>query len=287
MTFSRKSGRMISWQYQGKEILLQGPEPNFWRAPNDNDFGNGMQKRCRIWRDAGKRTRLVKIEAKQAAPHQVRLTVRYAIPAGDSIFQQTFTIWGSGDVVVGNHFKPGTLELPEIPRMGVNLVLHQTFARLSYLGRGPHENYCDRKTSAPVSLYHQTVSQQYHPYIRPQENGNKTDIRWLSLSDSSGTGFLVVGMPLLSVSAHHFLNQDFDEGVEKKNRHTFHVKPRPLVSLNLDLKQMGVGGDTSWGAKPHPPYQIPVKEYFFSFRCRPFDARKEFPSQLSKQIFPH
>jgi beta-galactosidase len=114
--------------------------------------------------------------------------------------------------------------------------------------------------------------EQYHPYIRPQENGNKTDVRWVTLTNKAGMGLMVKGMPLLSVSAHHFLNEDFDEGDVKKQRHPYDLKPRDLVTLNLDYKQMGVGGDTSWGdrARPHPEYRIPVKEYSFRFRIRPY-----------------
>jgi beta-galactosidase len=127
--------------------------------------------------------------------------------------------------------------------------------------------------------------EQYHPYVRPQENGNKTDVRWVSLTNDEGVGLLAVGMPLLSVSAHHFTMEDFDPGVRKRQRHTIDVRKRPLVRLNLDYKQMGVGGDTSWGARTHPEYTLPAKEYSYSFRLRPFSQRDGTPMELSKQKF--
>ncbi len=160
ITFARKNGQLVSWKYAGKEILRQGPKPNFWRAPNDNDYGNGMPKRCAVWRYAGKNRKLISMNAKQITPQRIEITCNYSIPAGSSRFQQIYSIYGSGDVVVSNIFVPGKFDLPEIPRMGINLILKQSFSKLTYLGRGPHENYCDRKTSAAVALYHQTIAQR-------------------------------------------------------------------------------------------------------------------------------
>jgi beta-galactosidase len=170
----------------------------------------------------------------------------------------------------------------------MTMILRGEFKNLAWYGRGPHENYWDRKTSACVGLYEGKVIDQYHPYIRPQENGNKTDVRWVALTDSQGMGFLAVGKPSLSVSALPFLNEDFDEGPEKAQRHTFHIKQRDLVTLNLDYKQMGVGGDTSWGerARPHPEYTLyPNRVYSYSFRLRPFGVDEDSPMDLSKVKF--
>jgi len=125
----------------------------------------------------------------------------------------------------------------------------------------------------------------YHPYIRPQENGNRTDVRWVALTNDAGVGLLAVGMPLLSISAHHFTIDDLDEGMEKHNRHTYDLKPRNLVTLNLDYKQMGVGGDNSWGARPHAQYTLPVKDYSYSLRLVPFGPTDGTPQELSKRVF--
>jgi len=175
--------------------------------------------------------------------------------------------------------------LPELPRFGTTMTLPAEFDSIAWYGRGPHESYWDRKTGAALGLYSGAVMEQYFPYIRPQENGNKTDVRWVALWNSRGTGLLAVGMPVLSVSAHHFTIDDFDEGLEKRNRHTYHLKPRDLVTLNLDWKQMGVGGDTSWGARTHPEYMLPVREYSYAFRLRPFSREESTPEELSRLRF--
>ena len=169
-------------------------------------------------------------------------------------------------------------DLPEIVRMGMNLQMPRSFDQINWLGRGPHESYWDRKTSAFVGLYKGSVADQYWPYLRPQENGNKTDVRWMTITDEAGNGLLFVGMPLLEVSAHHNIMEDFEsmertdgrqrEGDVVVNRHVNDVKPRDLTSVNVDYKQMGVGGDDSWGARTHDQYRLTDKEYSYSFRMK-------------------
>jgi len=214
------------------------------------------------------------------------VAVQAALPAAQARYYTTYRIWGSGDLIISNRYVPGRKQLPEIPRLGLKLILPVEFSHLFYYGRGPHENYWDRNSGAAVDLYKQTVSQQYHPYIRPQENGHKTDVRWLALATDQGLGLLVVGRPLLSFNALHFLLEDFDPGLKKAQRHACQLKERNLVTLNIDYKQMGVGGDNSWGARPHPEYTLPAnKEYSFSFRFRLFSLKDEDPLVLSKQKF--
>lgn len=158
---------------------------------------------------------------------------------------------------------------PEIPRFGVYFTLPGDYENLAWFGRGPHENYCDRFTSAFVDLYESTVSEQYFPYIRPQENGYKTDVRWLKLTDESGNGILFDGLPQLSFSALHNSIGDLDQGNKHNYQHTNDIAPKEEIYVAIDMKQMGVGGDNSWGAKPHPQYLIPAGDYSFKFRMRP------------------
>jgi len=162
--------------------------------------------------------------------------------------------------------------------MGMQMQLPASFSNLRWLGRGPHENYADRKTSAFVGLYENTVADQYVPYIRPQENGYKTDTRWLTLTDDAGTGLLFQGKPLICFSALNNIHDDFESpgklsqyrpDAKTANTHTIDVKPRDLVNLNVDLGQMGVGGDDSWGAMIHPQYRLLENEYEYSFRIKP------------------
>ena len=139
------------------------------------------------------------------------------------------------------------------------------FNTLTWLGRGPHETYWDRKTGAAVGLYSGSVEENIHVYVRPQENGNKTDVRWMALTDGDGTGLIAVGMPTIYISAWPFTMKDLEGAT-----HIHELPRRDLVTVNLDFKQMGVGGDNSWGARPHREYTLPAEKYRYSFRLTPY-----------------
>ena len=146
---------------------------------------------------------------------------------------------------------------------------------MTWFGRGPHENYIDRNTSSYVGLYSGSVADQYFPYDRPQENGNKTDVRWMSLTDNSGAGLMAIGEPYISTSAYMFPTEDLDEPTTRKShRHISDIRPKDMVTWNIDLKQMGVGGDTSWGAFPHQQYLIPAERMTFRFRLCPVNIKE-------------
>jgi beta-galactosidase len=288
LVFDKPVGMIKSWKFNGKEIIQKGPRPNFWRAPTDNDFGGDMPARLGIWREAGKNCMVESFSITQINPVLIQVKIAFMIPAEESKWYSVYDIYGSGDVVLKNTFVPGHDRLPEIPRVGMTMILSGDFENISWFGRGPQENYWDRKTGAPVGVYDGKVIDQYHPYIRPQENGNKIDVRWVALTNSEGMGLLAIGEPFLSVSGQHFLNDDFDEGPEKIQRHTYHIRRRDLVTLNLDYKLMGVGGDTSWGerARPHPEYTLfPNRTYSYSLRLRPFLTEENTPMELSKIKF--
>jgi hypothetical protein len=172
---------------------------------------------------------------------------------------------------------------PELPRFGVRWAIPGNYENMTWFGRGPHENYCDRNTSAFVDLHESSLAEQYFPYIRPQENGYKTDMRWMTLTDDSGFGLMIDGLPLFSGSALHNSIEDFDQGSKKNYRHTNDISPRDEIFLTIDLKQMGVAGDNSWGARPHPQYQLPADDYQFRFRLIPFNASDDNPFELHKQ----
>jgi beta-galactosidase len=285
VNFSKDEATLKSYQLDGKEMLMAGPVPNFWRAPIDNDFGNGLDKRSRVWRKAGERKTVKSATVKQLA-NEVLVSFNFDLnnEKGQVIanYNSDYTVLGNGEVVVNNSFKMTKDSLPEIIRFGVNLVMPREFDQMSWLGRGPHESYLDRYTSALVGLYSGPVADQYFPYIRPQENGNKTDVRWLSIANKDGVGLQFIGLPLLSVSAHHQIMEDFEspdrtdgrvkEGQKMVRRHTNDVVPRDLTSINIDYKQQGVGGDDSWGAWTHDQYRLREKAYNYSFRISPLRA---------------
>jgi beta-galactosidase len=288
--FDRGSGMMTSLRYRGVEMLRVGPEPNFWRPPTDNDFGNGMPFRQGIWRvaAAGRRVDSVSAERIPAAggPGPVRVRVVWSLPAVSARYTMQYDVWGTGDIVVRSRFEPRDTTLPDLPRVGLRLTLPRGFDQVTWLGRGPHETYVDRKTGAPVGRYRLSADRFSTAYIRPQENGMRADIRWIALADDAGNGLLVEGDSLFFASAMPFLQEDFDEGLVKRQRHTFHVRPTDLVELRLDHAQMGVGGDNSWGARPLEKYQVPVRPYEFSFRFRPFSAADGDPAGLARRFPP-
>jgi beta-galactosidase len=283
IVFDTKAGTIRSWTYRGAELLAAGPAPDFWRAPTDNDIGNRMPERLAVWRTAGPQRAIASCAATRVSPQIVRVVVEAVLPAGDSPLTTTYTVYGSGDVEVDNAFMPGANDLPELPRVGMRLLLPARFTGVTWYGRGPHESYADRKTGAAVGVYSSTVAEQYHVNIRPQEQGYKTDVRWVVLSDASGTGLLAVGAPLLGTAASPYLEEDLDGPRGAGQTRMIDLPKRDVVSWNLDLGQMGVGGDTSWGARTHPEYTFPARPYSYSFRLRPFSTRDESPAALAKQ----
>jgi beta-galactosidase len=234
VVFDTTAGLMTSYKKGNTEFLESGPVPNFWRAPIDNDFGNGLHRRSGIWRKAGEKRKVKDVRVTQPTPNSANVVLTFDLVSetDDTIdiiatYSSSYQIYGSGDIQVDNHFKMTRDNLPEIVRMGMNMVMPRSFDQMTWLGRGPHESYRDRKTSAFVGLYKGSVADQYWAYIRPQENGNKTDVRWVAITDATGNGLLFKGLPLLEVSAHHNLLEDFEssgptvgwiqQGV--KNRH--------------------------------------------------------------------
>ena len=201
-----------------------------------------------------------------------------------------YTVLGTGDILVDNTLtKTGTTV--ELPRVGMNLVLPDGFDGMTWFGRGPFENYWDRKSAAFVGRYSASVASQYVPYVRPQENGNKTDVRWVALT-SDTAGLLAVGAPVLEVEAHHNRPEDFEtpgagfvDRDQTLNRHISDIVPRPFTWLALDLHQMGVGGDDSWGAWTHDQYRLTDASYSWSYRLRGFDPRSDDPAALARQAF--
>ena len=278
--FNIKEGGLSSYTVNNKAFIKKGPIPNFWRAPTDNDIGNKLDKRASVWRNAGKNRKLEAFEYKEICNSKLKLTFEYSLNQVDTLigtYKSEYTILGDGEIIVDNTFHMSDkAKLPEISKMGMNLIMPVEFDQMTWLGRGPHESYQDRKTSAFVDVYTGSVADQYWPYLRPQENGNKTDVRWLKITNKEGVGLMFKGKQLLEVSAHHNLIEDFEsqeptEGEKTLNRHTVDVNPRNLTSVNIDYKQIGVGGDNSWGAWTHDQYRLTEKDYNYSFSIRTID----------------
>jgi beta-galactosidase len=267
--FRRDTGTLVSLKFKEVELIKKGLEPNFWRAPTDNDFGNKMPQRCAPWQKAGKTRKVDKFQVKKTGNSVVQVTVDFSLPDVESTFHTIYTVLGSGEILVENRFVPGpgSKKLPELPRLGMTMRMPQGFEYVKWYGRGPHENYWDRKTSAFVGYYHSTVTDQFVPYVSPQENGYKTDVRWVVLTNKEGTGLLISGKPLICFSALHYTIEDLT-GEKRGLLHLTDLKARDFVALNIDYKQTGVGGNDSWGARPLPKYTLFPKEYSYAFRLR-------------------
>jgi len=276
----RTSGEILSYRFGDTELVRTGLVPNFWRPPTDNDIGNRMPEQLAVWRDAGANRDVHEVSAIEL-DDRVQIAV-VADLVGGSLLTTTYTVYGNGLVYVSQTFTPGDGELPELPRFGMSMRLPQQFDQMTWFGRGPQESYADRKTGAAVDLWSGPVSEQYHPYVRPQETGNKTDVRWVALTDASGVGLMAIGDPLLNVSAWPFEQSDFDFELKEPPpgrrgggrslvtmKHTIDLKPREFITLNLDYGQRGVGGDNSWGAMPHPQYRLEPQAYSYGFWLRP------------------
>lgn len=281
--FNAHTGMLESYKAGRTELIQRGPEPNFWRPPTDNDFGSGYPTAASVWRHAGANRALSGFSANRITASEVRVSVDYVLPDVDARVQIDYTVFGNGDVLIKNNFTTDRSDLPDLPRLGITLRLPQSFDRIEYYGRGPHENYCDRNTSALVGRYTSTVREQYVPYVSPQENGNKTDVRWAALRNQDGAGLLVVGEPLFGMSALPFTIEDLTQD-KRGSMHTIDLKERDFVTLNLDLKQRGVGGDDSWWSTPHSQYCILARDMSFSLRLSPLGA-KDDPSQVSKRNY--
>ena len=270
--FDKATGALCSFKEGKEEMIKEALRPNFWRPVTDNDMGNDMNKTLRPWRKAGRGVKLTSLEKTALDKDGYEVVSHYRLPeevaGSEFIVRYRFSPRGSLDV--NCTFIPANDTLPLMPRMGVSITLNKQYDQMAWLGRGPHENYCDRNGSSFVGLYKGSVAEQYFAYDRPQENGNKTDVRWMSLTDLKGNGLMVIGAPTISGSAYLFPTEDLDEpGTRKSQRHISDIQPKDMVTWNIDFKQMGVGGDTSWGAYPHQPYLIPARKMEFSFRLCP------------------
>jgi len=270
LALDKLTGALSSFAFRGVELLERGPEPNFWRAPTDNDFGNGADRRWAPWRRASLYREIKAIEAKREASDRVILFVSFAldgVPADDTI---RYTVHGDGRVLVENAFTPrdDVSRLPEIPRVGVKMALPPGFEKVAWYGRGPHENYADRKGSAFVGRYETTAAAEIIPYVSPQEYGTRTDARWLEIRNEAGYGLRFEGRPRLEYSALHHTPEDLTQP-SRGSRHPHEIIRRDAVCLTLDLAQTGVGGDDSWGARTHPRYTVMPRAYAYAFLMAP------------------
>ena len=272
ISFSTQNGYIQTLAYKGKNRIKEGLQPNFWRPLTDNDIPTQHLQRCATWKNAGKNAKLQKLDIEEEKAFTT-VIASYQMEEQDALLQTRYQIRPEGIIQVTMHFTPGQKPLSEIPRLGMYMILPAEYENMTWLGRGPHENYIDRKTSALVGKYEATVWEQYHPYVRAQETANHCDVRWVALRNSQGEGLLITGEEPLSISAWNFPMEDIAyRPSQVERRHGGSIVKKDMVWLNIDHKQMGVGGDNTWGAQVHSEYTITPHEWEYTFTIQPLEA---------------
>jgi beta-galactosidase len=253
-------------------LISQGPKPDFWRVPTDNDYGYGLVKKMGIWKEANVDATVKKFEVNKVAPNKVIVKVEKQLPKVDLTYFTEYHVYASGLIEVKNSIiQEPNVKKPNIPRVGNELVINASLKNVEWYGRGPWENYTDRNSSAFVGIYANTVDGLYFPYLRPQENGYRTDVRWVKFQNDQ-VGITVTGDPSICFGAQYFKKSDYNNKADKKQnmQHPFDLKKRDEIYLNIDYRMMGIGGDNSWGDEPHLIYQLPPHEYYYNYTIQPF-----------------
>jgi beta-galactosidase len=260
----RHNGSLSSYVVDGSELLELPIVPNFWRAVTDNDRGNKLHERCSVWREAGKQRKTVSISAVERGQEAI-VRVFYelpTVPISNCVVEYTFN--AEGAIQVNMQLQPGE-GTPEIPEIGMLGAFKGELDQIRWYGKGPHETYWDRSNGAKIGLYQGTVREQFTPYLRPQESGNKTDVRWADITNGFGKGIRMEGLPTLELNAIPWTPEELEA---YDHPYELPVSSRTVVRINY--KQMGVGGDDSWGARTHPEYTLySNRNYTYSFVIKP------------------
>jgi beta-galactosidase len=309
VTIDRKSGGIASYKWRGSELLAAPSQPDFWRTHTDNDDGHQLQRRSGVWRDAGKNFRVSSVNAEPVGPKPegvaaTKIKVQGVLPdVNNAPYTITYDVDATGQVVVGIAYaareadsprgevdgpgrgdgrgrgrgrgRGGPQGVPILPRFGTLFTLPGQLDQITWYGRGPEPTYSDRK-QAPLGVYGGSVAQQYVSYSRPQENGNKVDVRWVAVTSTSGPGLLAKGLMgvdengeptgALSVAASRFSKEQMENA-----EYDFQLSDERKTFLNVDLAQLGVGGNDSWGSLPEEPYILRNRDYKYQFMIRGID----------------
>lgn len=268
--FSRYNGYMMSkYEVLGKDMIKEGEvlRPNFWRAPTDNDYGAHLQTKYAVWKNP--EMKLVSFNHSTVG-NDVLVTASYDMPEVSSKLDMSYLISNTGTVKVTQKLSTDPkAKMPNMFRFGMQMPMPRNFETVEYYGRGPGENYIDRNNSADLGIYRQSVAEQFYPYVRPQENGTKTDIRWWKMLDESGNGVEITASAPFSASALHYTIESLDNGINKKQEHSPEVAEADLTNLCIDKIQAGLGCENSWGSIARPEYRVPYSDYEFTFMLTP------------------
>lgn len=266
--FDKTTGRFSDYRYKRKTLIKKGPKPSLFRPLTDNDFGAGLNRKLDKLKNPDLTVESFEHSKTSKGAYQVKVV--YNVLDGDARFTQKYDIYDDGKIEVSNNFEALKDEYKMILRMGNDLELPKSLDTFEWYGRGPWESYQDRKTSAMVSVYKGAVKDQYHPYVRPQESGNKTDVRWAKVSNGRNRGIKISFVnKLLNVSALPYSWEQLYPSSQKGQEHSALLEPGGSTYLDIDLKQMGVAGVNSWGTLPLEKYRMPFKDYSYSYIITP------------------
>ncbi len=280
-----ESGAMRSYRVGGREWLLRPLAPNYWRAETDNDrVGSGMGNLLRPWQHAAAGRTTTTATAEMITPQAVRVRVSGSLPVGGSTYGTEYTVFGSGEVHVRHTVRRDTAATLGMVRVGMQAALPEAFDHVTWFGRGPQESYVDRNTAAEIGVYAAGLDEFATPYIHPQENANRTDVRWAAFTNEAGTeGLIVLADSLINVSAWPYTQEDLAAA-----SHTYDLPERDFVTVNLDYGQMGVGGNDTWSeqARPMPPFWMKEPVYTYGYLLRPFAGQAGSVRQAAARPLP-
>jgi beta-galactosidase len=270
--FDSATGFIAGYSVDNMQMIHNGLQPNFWRPLTDNDrLGGKIQDTLRNWKAATDNRTLKQFEIEQLNPQTIKVSSSYDFPSSNSSMTTTYTVYGDGSVLVENEFS-GDPNQPIMPKLGLQMEIPKGFDNLTWFGKGPHETYIDRQLGSDIGLYQESVLNDYHAYIRPQESSNKIEVRWFALTDSNQKGLKISAVSSnLSMSAWPYSPEDINDA-----KHIYELTPKDHITVNVDYRQMGVGGDDTWSFKalPHEEYRIPSGNYSYSFVIQPvFNAK--------------
>ncbi|QSX32655.1 DUF4981 domain-containing protein [Shewanella avicenniae] len=278
LVLNRESGLLTQLSYNGKDLLKAPSHPSFWRAPVYNDLEvKSFESKMGVYQKLGRNTVLTSMAITRKSDAQVEIKLEHSLPAIESRYFTTFTVNGNGTIDVDIWFYAAPhKKFGELPRIGTLFALDTPFSNVSYYGRGPHENYVDRKSSAFVGLYNTTVDDMYVPYVTPSENGHRTDVRFVDFTDASGNGVRFSSAQKLGFNAEYYNTDDYDASKADhfaRNLHPADLVKQDRIFVHIDHKMRGVGGTNSWGEAPLNKYILPWLDYHYGYRIEPVSAK--------------
>lgn len=282
LTISKKEGIITDYTVDGlTQLIKNGPVPNFWRAPTDNDKGNGMENRCGAWRNAGSKRSVGNCTVTKISDKETKVDFSIGLPqAGSSSMTMSYTVYASGDVVVEYTVSPDASK-SELPNVGTLFTIPGGMEKVTYFGRGPHENYVGRRTGAYMGVYTTYADSMTIPYMVIGETGQRTDVRWATLTNSAGIGLMIVGSPVMEFSAQHYTPEQLTNV-----KLPWDLSRDNDITLRVDYQQMGLGGVDSWGSKPMDDYMLFSKnKYSHKFRIAPLFGKLEDYNELANLGF--